>query len=506
MPLPSALRERLERCSSLPSLPSVAIRVLELCQQDDLDLNQIAGVISNDPALAAKLVKTANSPLFALRREVTTIPFAISVLGINAVRTLVLSFSLAKECRAGSRPGLTDYWHRSVLSALAARELCQGAHLGCREEAFLCGLLQDIGMLALARAVGRPYTEILERSARDHDKLIEMERQAFGGDHAQVGAWLLERWHTPRLLAHVVEASHEPESIDLGGTADGRDRLRFLAGVVALSGRFADQWAGDRKLAPSRLFEQIARRWPNGSINVEAMNARLVEQAPHLVPLFEVKLDAAEMSAVLEQAQEVLLSLSVRASLELNDVHEALARLESRTAILLAEAQRDPLTGVANRGYTTTYLHDVFKAAVESRRLVGTIFADIDHFKQVNDTFGHAAGDAVLQSVVQCITRSVRGGDFVGRYGGEEFVIVLRADNPEELAVVAERICHNVAQMRHSIGGGRTVSVTISLGCALLDTLRHHTAGHLLEDADRALYAAKGAGRNQFQMSGAVRI
>jgi len=500
MTLPSTLRERLERCSSLPTLPSVAIRVLELCQQDDLDLNQIARVICNDPALAAKLIKTANSPLFALRREVTAIPNAISVLGINAVRTLVLSFSLAKEFRTGNRDGLRDYWYRSILSALAARELCQGSLLGNREEAFLCGLLQDIGMLALSRATGQPYTDLLDRSAPDHDKLIELEKEAYGVDHSQVGAWLLERWRTPRLLAEVVAASHKPAGVESANAAGAQDKLRFLASIIALSGRFADQWVGDTKLASSRLHDHIAQHWHDGPINAEVINARLVEQAPHLAPLFEVRLDAAEMSAVLEQAQEVLLSLSVRTSLELNDVHEALARLESRTAILLAEAQRDPLTGVANRGYTTSYLHDVFKAAVESRRLVGAIFADIDNFKLVNDNYGHAAGDAVLQSVVQCITRSVRGGDFVGRYGGEEFVIVLRADNPAELAVVAERVCQNVAQTRHSIGGGRFLSVTISLGCALLDTLRHRAAGDLLEEADRALYAAKRAGRNQYRM------
>ena len=495
-----AIRERLEGCSSLPSLPAVAIRILDLCQQENLDLNQIAAVISNDPALATKLIKTANSPIFALRREVTTISYAVSLLGVNAVRTLVLSFSLTKECSTGDRPGLRDYWRRSVLSALAARQLCVGPRLGSRDEAFLCGLIQDIGMLALSRAMGPQYTTMLEEAARDHDRLIELERTAFGCDHADVGAWLMERWRAPRLLAEMIAASHDPQRV----AADGREELKFLANAVALSGRFADLWAGDPGLAPARLSRAVSEGWPEGAVDVKAVSAGLVEQAPILAPLFEVKLDAGEMSAVVEQAQEVMLALSVRTSQELNSIHETLARLESRTATLLVEAQRDPLTGVANRGYTNSYLEEVFKAAVGSSRLLGVIYADVDHFKRVNDDHGHAAGDAILQSVAQCISRAVRGGDFVGRFGGEEFVIVLRADNHAELTSVAERVRRTIGEMAHSIGNNRTLTVTISLGCALLDTARHHSSADLLAAADRALYAAKHAGRNQVVVSQAA--
>ena len=496
MPLNPALRERLERCSSLPTLPAVAIRILELCQKENLDLAEIAAIISNDPSLAAKLIKTANSPIFAVRREVTTISYAISLLGINAIRTLVLSFSLSKTCQTGNAPGLKDYWQRSVLSALAAREVCQGEQIGSRDEAFLCGLLQDIGMLALARVATGEYPKILAEANRDHDAVILLERQAFGCDHAEVGAWLLERWRAPRLLADMVACSHEP------GRIGNDEDLSFLAKAVAISGSFADLWAGNREMAPALLGRELAGLWPDGGgPDSAAVSGRLIEHAPQLAPLFEVKLDASEMASVLEEAQEVMLSLSVRASQELNDIHDALKRLESRTATLLVEAQRDPLTGVANRGYVNTYLEDVFRAAVELSRHIGVIFADVDHFKLVNDTYGHSAGDTVLQSVAQRITQGLRGGDFVGRYGGEEFVIIIRANDDAELLTVAERVRQTIAGAPHTIGNGRSLPVTISLGCTLLDKLRHPTSRALLEEADSALYAAKRAGRNRCELS-----
>ncbi len=504
MTLPDAIRERIERCTSLPTLPSVALRVLELCQREQLDLHPIAELISKDPALSAKLLRTANSPIFALRREVSTIANAVGLLGLNAIRTLVLSFSLSGSCQAADRPSLRDYWRRSVLSALAARELCQGPSIGLREEAFLCGLLQDIGMLALAQALGRHYTEILTKAERDHDKLIDLERAEFGADHAQVGAWLLERWRVPPMLALVVGGSHTQAAVAQGDSDSSRPE-HVLAGVVALSGRFADQFGGNPDLAPARLFEALElHRAAGGLVEVEKVNARLVEQAPTLAPLFNVRLDASEMASALEQAQEVLLALSVRTSQELTGIHETLARLESRTATLLAEAQKDQLTGVANRAYTTTYLDDVFGAALNSSRMLGVIFADVDHFKRVNDTHGHGTGDAVLRSVAQTIGSSVRAGDFVGRWGGEEFIVVIRADSIADVTAVAERIRSAVADTKHQTGAGHTFPVTISLGCALLDSVNHRKAADLVDAADRALYEAKNAGRNQYRMAQAA--
>ncbi|MBM3793220.1 MAG: GGDEF domain-containing protein [Acidobacteria bacterium] len=493
------IRDRIERCTTLPSLPAVALRVLELCQQERLDLNEIAKVISSDPALAAKLVRTANSPIFALRREVTTIFYAASLLGISAVRTLVLSFSLNKACRTEKQGGLERYWRRSVLTALAARQICQGPMFGLREEAFLCGLLQDIGMLAMANALGKSYTDMLRKSKGDHDGLIERERANFGGDHSDVGAWLLERWRVPAALASVVGASHDAKQLK-----SPSEEVQFLAHAVRLASRFADQLAGDPQRASEKLCQELAA-WPGDPVKAESINMALLEQGPEVAPLFEIRLEASKMTAALSQAQEIMLALSVRASQELNDIHETLTRLESRTAALLAKAQRDALTGVANRGYTMSYLEEVFRAAVESGKPVGTIFADADHFEKINDTHGHAAGDAVLQSVAQCISRSVRGGDFVGRYGGEEFLIVLRAASLNELAAVAERVRHNIEVTPHPLGSGRTLRATISLGCALIDPLRHQTAQPLTDEADRALYAAKRGGRNRYELAAGSR-
>jgi diguanylate cyclase (GGDEF)-like protein len=485
-------QRRLERCTNLPSLPWAALRILELCQLEDLDLGQVSEVIERDPALAAKLVRTANSPLFAVRGEITSISGAVALLGVNAVRTLVLSFSLARECGAKNQAGLHGYWRRSLLAAVAAREMCAAAAAD-KEEAFLSALLQDIGMLAFARGMGGEYAGILAAAGPDHDLLSKLEVEAFGADHAEAGAWLMERWKLPRRLAQVVGASHEPGRLGAAGQED----VRALAAIVSLSGRLADLWAGDQRVAALALRKELDERWGSGAVDIKAVSGALLEQGPQLAGLFDVDLDAREMALVLDQAQEALLALSVRTTKEVQHIHEALTRLESRTAALLAEAHADPLTGLANRWYTDSYLAQVFEAAVESSRMIGVIYVDLDDFKNVNDSFGHAAGDLVLKSIALCLRASVRGGDYLSRYGGDEFVIILRADDAQEVEAVAERIRSTIAERPHSVGHGRTVRLTASLGWALLEPAKHHTPQELVEDADNALYAAKRGGRNR---------
>lgn len=491
------VRERLERCSSLPTLPSVALQILDLCQQEQLDLKEISAVIGRDPALATKLLRTANSPMFALRREATSIMQAVNLLGVSAVRTMVLSFSLAKECSTTGQPAMASYWQRSMLAALAARELAQRSVMSVSlnpEECFLAALLQDIGMLALARSLGAEYAAMLTEAKGDHDQLIHQERHGLGADHAQVGEWLLRKWRVPILLARVIGASHQPRVLEV----DPDKELAALARVVSLAARFADVWMGDCETAAARLHDEV-QLWPVDAVDTAAVMSFLVAQAPSLAPMFDVRLNPNEMAEILEQAKEAQVSLSLRVALEVQSTNEALARLESRTAALIAESQRDPLTGVASRGYTDSYLRELFPSVVAASRRIGVIFADVDHFKRVNDTYGHATGDAVLQSVAAELSRTLRGGDFVGRYGGEEFVVIIRADTMQEVTLVAERLRKMVSDRPHAAGPAGKLHLTISLGCALLEPGRHRDYRDLVAEADAALYLAKRNGRNRVE-------
>jgi diguanylate cyclase (GGDEF)-like protein len=188
-----------------------------------------------------------------------------------------------------------------------------------------------------------------------------------------------------------------------------------------------------------------------------------------------------------ERRQAAVVSLNRRLA-------EQVREIERLRAELAEEAVRDPLTGLHNRRQLDRAL------AADRRSRVGdlesaVVVVDIDRFKDVNDRFGHAAGDEVLKAVADVLRRSTRDGDTVARMGGEEFVLVLPGAGAGQAAERAEEIRRDCAGLLHVLGG-ETVTVTVSAGVAA-GPLGGAASDALLDAADRALYAAKAAGRNR---------
>ena len=143
------LQRILSSCTNLPTLPSVALRVIEASKDPDIGLHEVAEIINADPAIATKLLKIANSPMYSQRRAVNNLREALTLLGFNAALTIALSFSLYNSLNSSGsdKKSNENYWKRSILSAVIARLL--GSRLGVikLEELFLSALLQDIGIL-----------------------------------------------------------------------------------------------------------------------------------------------------------------------------------------------------------------------------------------------------------------------------------------------------------------------------------------------------------------------
>jgi len=177
-----------------------------------------------------------------------------------------------------------------------------------------------------------------------------------------------------------------------------------------------------------------------------------------------------------------------------------LARSMNAIAGSLAEthsaASTDRLTGVANRATLLESLFAEVERAGRYGRPLSVAFVDIDHFKQVNDTYGHAFGDIVLRGVAQTIAASLRASDVIGRYGGEEFMVVLAETTVDDASALAEKVRHLVGRQRFENPGHPPISVTISIGIAGGQgvSLRFDS---LVRDADAAMYSAKSLGRNQ---------
>jgi two-component system, cell cycle response regulator len=171
-------------------------------------------------------------------------------------------------------------------------------------------------------------------------------------------------------------------------------------------------------------------------------------------------------------------------------------RLQDNYERSLALALTDSLTGLYNRRYLMAHLEGLMSRAAEGAQGPAVLMLDIDYFKRVNDSHGHAAGDAVLREVAARIARHVRGFDLVARYGGEEFVVVMPETQLAVAAMVAERLRKVVAAKPIALGEGQdALDLTISAGIAVTRE-GGDSAAAILQRADKALYEAKGRGRN----------
>jgi diguanylate cyclase (GGDEF)-like protein len=200
--------------------------------------------------------------------------------------------------------------------------------------------------------------------------------------------------------------------------------------------------------------------------------------------------DAQELRARLHVGQRVL---------DLQD------RLIAISEELLFRATHDTLTGVANRGVILDIVSRERMRQARDGKSFGIVMVDIDHFKYVNDTYGHPIGDVVLQETSKRMAASVRPYDFVGRYGGEEFLIVVPTSDVPGLMGLAERIRKSIeSKPVHTEAGG--ISITASLGVAASTESNPQDAQELLRLADDALYRAKQRGRNRCELASDVEV
>jgi two-component system cell cycle response regulator len=207
------------------------------------------------------------------------------------------------------------------------------------------------------------------------------------------------------------------------------------------------------------------------------------------------------MSAGFDAAE---LALRLKALLRRKRIGEQL-RATVRSG--LRAAVNDPLTGLYNRRYAMPYLARMAERACEGGSVFAVMIADLDHFKRINDHFGHASGDAVLVEVADRLRQCLRTSDMIARIGGEEFLIVTPSTTLVEAQTAALRVCNAVSDSPIPLPAPHhSTKVTISIGMALGDfkagdPLDPDTiAQELLHRADKALYAAKGRGRNQVKL------
>ena len=616
--------EQLRISGKLPSPKGVALTIMEISLRENATLREVTKVVQTDPALSSRLLRLVNSATEA-NRPLASINDAVMRLGMTVVRQMAMGFSLVDQYHEGTCQGFDyqGFWSHSLFMALASQELSRVVRIGSPDDLFACGLLAQVGKLALATAYPVGYADILKQQSSGED-LLALERERLEVDHGEITDVILADCGIAKALA---EPIYYHESPDLADFAEG-SRPYQLTHVFYLARRIADLGLASEAERHGNIFE-LLRLGGKIGLNVESFGElfdRVVRQSHEWSKLLKVMakplpafcsmtsapfprpeqekpetagkrvllvedepitrimmegvlrkqlgctvytvengtdalamalavmpqivitdwimpvMDGLEFCRTLratdwgqamyvimltgEETEEKIveafeagvddymtkpmnirsLNARMRAALHYVKLLEAWehdrAQLKQFAADLAISNRRlkhtamtDLLTGLPNRRAGLDALTRNWSASKRTGQPVAAMMIDVDCFKSVNDRHGHAVGDQVLQEVARAIQSSARKDDSVCRMGGEEFLLVCHNTDLRSALLTAERLRKMVQALKINIKG-MDIQTSVSIGVASRDTDMEGPDDMVL-GADKALYAAKHAGRNR---------
>jgi len=342
--LTPTLDQLVARAREFYSLPSVAMKVLELTRNPQVDTHALKECIENDPALTGKVLRVVNSSLFGLSREVSDLNQALALLGSKPLKLLVLGFSLPNGLFSGvAAQTLGWYWRHALTKAVSAREISETAWGQLGDEAFLAGLLQDLGLLLLIQEVGPPYVEFLERVLARGCDLLGMETEVLGFDHTMLTARLLAHWNLPESLVETVRWQADGQ-VEQPGLPSPQQRL---AGIVHLAELVARLVADNQCDALGELLALGGRDHNLAPEQWRALIDSLEEKVRQLADVLSLQLPRGlDYRDVLDRAHAQLAEVAASAAADLVH-HRLLAEAAQSNAAQLAEESRSLTTAIA---------------------------------------------------------------------------------------------------------------------------------------------------------------
>jgi putative nucleotidyltransferase with HDIG domain len=207
------LKEKVQNIIQLPALPAIAVEVASLIDNPNTSVSRITQVISADQVLTAKVLKIANSPFYGFQKKISTLDFAIMVLGFDSLKEILISVSLisAFKKKVDKYFNSKEFWEHSLASGIAARTLARQLGYRISGESFIAGLLHDIGILVTHQYFYEDYKRIVETVTEGKATFEDTEQAVLFATHGEIGGWLAERWNLPDQLIEAIKFHHRPE-------------------------------------------------------------------------------------------------------------------------------------------------------------------------------------------------------------------------------------------------------------------------------------------------------
>jgi two-component system cell cycle response regulator len=499
------LRAILQQADDLPTLPAVALEVLRLCRAEETTLDDLARAISADPALAARLMRFANSSLYGCGEEVRTLQRATMVLGMKTVQLMSLSFSLVAAVPRAGTCGAFDYaryWRRSLIRAVSARTLAGSIALPAQDEAFLAGLLAEIGQVVLARCLAVEYQPVLLEAERaEHGwPSVALERRMLGFDHLDVGSALLGTWQLPSVLQLALAHAAEPDAM----LAEHPAEVVQLVRVLALASHATDLFTLAQGASPLERTFTLARRWfALDEAQVGALLSGLEGAIREAAGMLELELSPGRThEEILEEARAELVRRSLGQARQIESLRTAVDPTR-RDQILADPAHVDALTGSASAAAFQLVLEHEVRARLDGNlaRPLGLLLVELDRFAALA---GDEARSEAERALAGALARLTRKQDLAARLAPGRFAVLFGDATPFGQRALAARLRAELDGIRLSVGGG-PLRLTASVGGACLAAVQSEGDGNaLLRVVERLLARAQARGVSQAEVHGAL--
>lgn len=500
--LEQQIRAKVEALNYLPTTAAVALKFVEMGKDAEADPVAYTKVISSDSSLSSKLLSLSNSSWFGVRNKVTKVHVAVNLLGLGTVRTLAISYcvtGLHNQLRLSAQESRL-FWAASLCKAVAAKHLAAHRDPKLGEEAFAAGLFQDFALPVMFSAAKDQVMAILQDTSLDAKARLQKERAAFRLDHAEVGRSIAQKLELPDLFVDTVAFHHNAVNLN---ELLGKPIIAEAAYAASLFPHLPDIWNRQdaeelqaflrnqqKPIDPVQFLDAVQQEFNQLYCYFEQGDPPKGKLADLLIT---ATAEAADTTTRLVNTVQTLMQQAASTGSQVHQLLKQHTQLEEA-------AHHDSLTHALNRQGFSQRCNDLLTQASRYGMSFAVAYLDIDQFKKLNDSFGHATGDAALESVVACAKQTMRQTDVIGRLGGDEFALLLSDCSEQDAVNIVQRLLEHVASQKIAHEEGGAAKVTLSAGVVWVRPSKQPLAlDKLLSAADLLMYQAKRAGGNRVQ-------
>jgi two-component system, cell cycle response regulator len=483
-----AMPQTSEAADSTPA-SMLSTQILQAAIRPNVTVNELVTICQNDPAFVVRLLAHVNSGRYVLRAKITSVQQGVSLLGVRGVRNLALATAVADL--APTNPEGDNMLALCLRRGIAGRLVAEKLGKSSPDDYFTLGMLAEVGLISRVREDHNSAVQLARAPAAMRPML---ERGRGFDDHPTRGANLVRAWGLDADFSSAIQTHHDanPPSGDLA-------RVIWLAERIAAVMEGGD--ASANRVEAINAAKHLNLTTADMDAILKALPDQLVQTTSELnrglPPQPDIELLMRDANAALIEINRSYADLVAQLEAVIKDRERLAEELQQANKQLSMMAMSDPLTGLPNRrAFEEALVRDLARTERQGGSLT-LILVDADHFKKVNDTYGHQGGDTVLRALSDVLRESTRSSDVAARVGGEEFALILPQTDADNALVVAERVRMRFAVRKIVLDDGRVVKATVSLGMATAKSPGCRGVDKALyEAADKALYAAKASGRN----------